>query len=180
MLRPAGGMCKGQRGDRGCPATPGKGGSHRAGGFWKGEGPGGGRGCPAPGWAHPNSATKRKQPGVQGRGGLAGGGAAWSGEVGISYAQRRAVPPPNLGRGWGGPPHLEAGGAPWSMGVPAWSWHPRGVWWGDIQVPIPPSPTGHDQMGPGSVGGGGGRGPPPPCANRPRGSFPLCITRNEL
>lgn len=179
MLRPAGGMCKGQRGDRGCPATPGKGGSHRAGGFWKGEGPGGGRGCPAPGWAHPNSATKRKQPGVQGRGGLAGGGAAWSGEVGISYAQRRAVPPPSLGRGWGGPPHLEGGGrlGPW-VSLPGPGIH-EGFGGGTSKSQSHHHPLGMTRWAR-DRWGGGGRGPPPPCANRPRGSFPLCITRNEL
>lgn len=102
-------MCKGQRGDRGGPATPGKG-SHRAGAS-RGEG-GGGRGA---GGGSPGIVQPEKAAGSAGARGLAGeGGAAragglrgWAGGApGTSYVQRgpsgRGDPPrpvPRRGEG---------------------------------------------------------------------------------
>lgn len=132
---PRGGMCKGQRGDRGGPATPGKGGPTGPRDFGRGKGPGGARAAP-----HPGGLTRIVQPRessreCRGEGGSPGGGLLGVGRWGQAMHSAGQWPPPHWGED-GGSPQLEGG--PRSMGAPAQSWHPRGVWWRDIQVPNPP------------------------------------------
>lgn len=160
-------MCKGQRGDRGGPATPGKGGPTGPGNFGRGKGPGGAGAAPHPGGLTQIVQPRESSQECRGEGGSPGRGCLeWGGRDKLCTAQGSA-PPPQLGRGWGGSPHL--GGGAWSMGVPAWSWHPRGVWWRDIQFPIHPSPTGHDRW---AWEWWGVVGAPHPLVQIGRGEFP--------
>lgn len=206
-----GGMCKGQKGDRWGPATPGMGGPTGPGCFG-GRGWGGRVGAGAA--PHPGGLTRIVQPRessreCRGEGGSPGRGCLGRGRgVGdTSYVQRGAAAPLSAPTGesarrgqqgapWRPRPALSpvgggglVRGRPRPVPAPLGGGHPRGGFGGG-HTPVPLLPRHHHPRrgsaararwrggGPGHGGGAAGS-PPPHCANRPGGSFPLCITGNE-
>lgn len=172
-------MCKGQRGDRGGPATPGKGGPTGPGDFGREKGPGGAGAAP-----HPGGLTRIVQPRessreCRGEGGSPEGGAAQSGEVGTSYAQRRTVSPPHWGEDeralptWGGGRAL-VHGCPCLVLAST-----RGLVGAHLSPNPPITHLGMTRWARAWRGWGGVTGPPTPLCKSAEGSFPLCITRNE-
>lgn len=163
-------MCKGQRGDRRGPATPGKGGPTGPGDFGREKGPGGAGAAP-----HPGGLTQIVQPRessreCRGEGGSPGGGCSEWGGGETSYAQRRTVSPPHWGEDEGALPTW--GGRALVHGCPCPVLaSPRGLVGGHASPNPPITHLGMARWA--RAWWGGARGPPPPCANRPRGVSPF-------